>query len=133
MMPRYSPEEQCRRTLHAMQLAELDVRSVWIRYFSLSGDADEFEVDAYLNGLINLTPLDRDLVSHAVNELISETPRPAAPYSNGPDEPEAVVALGVQGVLADLARPDDPRDPGSQEGPGSREDDLNEDGREPSE
>lgn len=130
-MPRYSPEEQRRRTLHAMQLAELDVQSIWIRYFSLSGDTDEFEVDAYLNGVINFTPLDRDLVSHAVNELISETPRPAAPYSNDPDEPEAVGALGTQGVLADVDRPDDPPDPGSQEGSGGREDDLYEGGREP--
>ncbi|MDQ0734718.1 hypothetical protein [Arthrobacter agilis] len=75
-------EEQRRLTLHAMQLSGLTVQNVWIRYFSLAGNVDEFEVDAYLNGMISLTPLDRDLVSHAVNELIAETAPPTAPYSN---------------------------------------------------
>jgi hypothetical protein len=65
-----------------MQVVGLDVPSVWIRYFSLTGNADEVDVDAYLHGLTCLPPLDRNLVSHAVNELIAETPPPAAPYTH---------------------------------------------------
>ena len=87
-MSKHTPEEQRQRTLHAIQCSGLDVQSVWVRYFSFTGDVDEFEVDAYLNGLITLTPLDRDLVSLAVNELIAETRPPTAPYSNDPDEPD---------------------------------------------
>ncbi|WP_104164924.1 hypothetical protein [Arthrobacter sp. SX1312] len=74
------------------------MQSVWVRYFSFTGDVDEFEVDAYLNGLITLTPLDRDLVSLAVNELIAERLPPTAPYSNDsedPDESDTLVALDV--------------------------------------
>jgi hypothetical protein len=77
-----SPEEQRLRTLHAMRQMGIDVESVWVRYFSIGGDIDEFEPHAYLHGVIALPPLDRNLISHAVNELISETPRPAAPYDD---------------------------------------------------
>jgi hypothetical protein len=79
-----SPEEQRLRTLHAMRAVGLDVTVVWIRYFSLTGNADEVDIDAYLHGLTCLPPLDRNLVSHAVNELIAETPPPAAPYTDDP-------------------------------------------------
>jgi hypothetical protein len=80
-MAQHTPEEQRLRTLQAMQAAGLSLQSMWIRYFSIGGSADEFEVDAYLHGLISLTPLERNCVSYAVNELIRETPQPAAPYS----------------------------------------------------
>ena len=76
MMFKPASEEQRLHTVHAMQSAGLDVQSAWIRYFSLSGNADEFDVDAYLNGLASLPPLDCDLLSHAVNELVSEAPPP---------------------------------------------------------
>jgi hypothetical protein len=77
-----SAEEQRLRTLHAMRQVGIDVQSVWIRYFSIGGNIDEFELHAYLHGVIALPSLDRNLISHAVNELISETPRPAAPYDD---------------------------------------------------
>jgi hypothetical protein len=96
MTIKHTAEEQRRLTLHAMHASGLDLQSVWIRYYSLTGNANEFEVDAYLNGLISLTSPERDLVSHAVNELIAETSPPTAPYSNEPD---------------DLNAPDDPGDP----------------------
>lgn len=81
-----SPEEQRLRTLDAIRAARLDVQQVWVRYFSLTGNADELEIDAYLHGATCFAPLDRNLVAHAVNELISEIPRPTAPYSD--DEPK---------------------------------------------
>jgi hypothetical protein len=79
---RLSPEDQRLRTLHAIQTMGLNVQQVWLRYFSLTGDADEFALDAYLHGATSFAPLDRNLVAHAVNELISEAPRPAAPYTD---------------------------------------------------
>ncbi len=102
-MTRYSPEEQRQRTLHAIHAGGLHLENVWLRYFSLTGNADEFEIDAYLNGLTILTPQDRNLVSHAVNELISETPAPTAPYTDEPsDEPIAQDATGVLNILDEL-------------------------------
>ncbi|WP_247826111.1 hypothetical protein [Arthrobacter antioxidans] len=97
-MSKHTPEEQRQRTLHAIHSSGLGLQDVWVRYFSFTGDVDEFEVNAYLNGLITLTPLDRDLVSLAVNELIAETPPPTAPYSNDsedPGQPDVLVALDV--------------------------------------
>ncbi|KQO00799.1 hypothetical protein ASF21_10795 [Arthrobacter sp. Leaf234] len=82
-MRKYTPEEQRLHTLHAVEQLDLGVHQVWIRYFSIGGVADEFDVDAYLHGLKTLTTLDRDLVAHAVSELIKETPPPpTAPYSD---------------------------------------------------
>ncbi|MHA7145381.1 hypothetical protein ACX80U_11755 [Arthrobacter sp. TmT3-37] len=105
-MTRYSPEEQRQRTLHAIHASGLDVQSVWVRYFSLTGNVDEFEVDAYLNGLIILTPADRDLVSHAVNELISETRPPTAPYSDDPDLDDAEVLAALNALTSLYHRKD---------------------------
>lgn len=75
-------EDQQRLTRQAIDEAGLSVAQVWLRYFSLTGNAGEYEIDAYLNGLLSLPPLQRDLVSHAVNELIDGMPRARkAPYS----------------------------------------------------
>ncbi|KHL04334.1 hypothetical protein [Sinomonas humi] len=79
-------ERQWRLTRQAMDEAGLTIGMVWLRYFSLTGKAGEYEVDAYLNGLLVLPELQRDLVSHAVNELIDEKSGPRrAPYSRGAD------------------------------------------------
>jgi hypothetical protein len=85
-----SPEDQRLRTLHAMHQVGIDVQKVWIRYFSIDGNIDEFELNAYLHGAMTMTPLDRNMVPHAVNELISETPRPAAPYDEDDEETDSV-------------------------------------------
>jgi hypothetical protein len=77
------PEEHRLRTLHAMHQTGLDVPAVWIHYFAIGGNVDEYEVDAYLHGMFTLLPSDRNMISHAVNELISDLPRPAAPYNDG--------------------------------------------------
>ncbi|WP_394250707.1 hypothetical protein [Arthrobacter pityocampae] len=109
--PEHSPEDQRRRTLHAIHCSGLNVQNVWIRYFSLTGNVSEFEIDAYLNGAITLTALDPDLVSHAVNELITETPPPpAAPYSDHSEDPGVMAALSGQenrDILDGLGNADD--------------------------
>jgi hypothetical protein len=74
-------DEQRHLTAAAILAAHLTVQDVWVRYFGLTGDIDEYELDAYLNGLITLPSLECDLIAHAVNELIDEVaPLPRAPY-----------------------------------------------------
>ena len=76
------PQEQAQATRQAMEEAGLTLSAVWMRYFSFTGAAGEYEIDAYLNGSLELPAHERDLVSHAVNELIKELPpRRMAPYS----------------------------------------------------
>jgi hypothetical protein len=77
------PEKQSQATRQAMDEAGLPIHAVWMRYFSFTGSAGEYEVDAYLNGSMKLPTHERDLVAHAVNELIKELPPPRmAPYSS---------------------------------------------------
>lgn len=93
-------ERQRRLTRQAMDQAGLTTGQVWLRYFGLAGDAGEYEVDAYLNGVLSLPPVQRDLVSHAVNELAGGLPQEhRAPYSRG---------LGGEGTSE---RRDEPGDP----------------------
>jgi 8-oxo-dGTP pyrophosphatase MutT (NUDIX family) len=67
----------------AMEESGIPLDEVWLRYFSFTGTAGEYEVDAYLNGSLELPEHERDLLAHAVNELINELPpRRMAPYSD---------------------------------------------------
>jgi hypothetical protein len=74
----------------AMQAAGISTADLWLHYFSLGGSAGEYEVEAYLQGLLSLPEIQRDLLAMAANELIEKIPRPRAPYSdelNGKTEP----------------------------------------------
>ncbi|MCU1634451.1 MAG: hypothetical protein JWM61_3103 [Micrococcaceae bacterium] len=74
-------DRQRQMTCLAIRAADLDVQSIWVRYFGVTGSVDEYELDAYLNGLIVLPPLECDLIAVAVNELIDEIPPlPRAPF-----------------------------------------------------
>ena len=69
----------------AMREAGLTMQEVWLRYFSMTGALDEYELDAYINKLIDLPVSERDLIAGAVNELIDELPpHRRAPYSDDP-------------------------------------------------
>lgn len=82
------PDEQARATREAIEEAGLSLNAVWTRYFSFTGAAGEYEIDAYLNGSMPLPTHERDLLAHAVNELIKELPpRRTAPYSNNGTTP----------------------------------------------
>ena len=72
-----------------MKAADISLPTLWLKYFSLSGDAGEYEVEAYLQGLLSLPAIQRDLLALAANELIDDLPRPHAPYSDdfGTDQP----------------------------------------------
>jgi 8-oxo-dGTP pyrophosphatase MutT (NUDIX family) len=83
------PDEQAQATREAMEEAGLPIHAVWMRYFSFTGAAGEYELDAYLNGSMELSAHERDLVAHAVNELIKELPqRRMAPYTRNGNQPE---------------------------------------------
>ncbi|MEQ7738584.1 hypothetical protein, partial [Escherichia coli] len=85
------PEKQAQATRQAMDEAGLPIHAVWMRYFSFTGSAGEYEIDAYLNGSMKLPAHERDLVSHAVNELIKELPPPRmAPYSSNGRKPPRI-------------------------------------------
>lgn len=68
--------EQRLLTSKAIHESGLDPSEVWLRYFSFSGMVAEYEVHAYLQGLIDLPRLQRDLIAQAVNELVDELPAP---------------------------------------------------------
>jgi hypothetical protein len=65
----------------AYEAADVTVDELWLRYFSLGGEASRFELDAYLNGAIALPPLQHDVLAHAINERLDEIAPPRAPYS----------------------------------------------------
>jgi hypothetical protein len=76
-------EEQRRLLAEAVRYSRITVGDLWLRYFSLAGDAGEYEIDAYLNGSLSLPALQRDLLAQAANELIDEQPPPPrAPYAD---------------------------------------------------
>lgn len=67
-------EEQRASINAALVEAGFSIGEVWLHYFSLSGEVEEYEVEAYLAGLIPLPPLECDLLALAVNELIDDLP-----------------------------------------------------------
>lgn len=73
--------EQARLLRLAIRSAGLGLPQVWLHYFSIGGDAAEIEIDAFLHHALPLPPLERDVLAHAVNELIDARPVHYAPYS----------------------------------------------------
>ncbi|GAA5199842.1 hypothetical protein GCM10023346_40580 [Arthrobacter gyeryongensis] len=82
----HEPQQQ-RMLAAAMKSAQINVGELWLKYFSLGGEVGEYEVEAYLQGLLSLPVLQRDLLAMAANELIDTFPQGRAPYSDelGPD------------------------------------------------
>ena len=98
----FDPHEPEQRHLlrAALKAADIQPGELWLKYFSLGGAAGEYEVEAYLQGLLSMPVLERDLLAMAANELIDDIPRSRAPYSselqdentpeqNAPDSPTA--------------------------------------------
>ncbi|MDQ0210904.1 hypothetical protein [Arthrobacter bambusae] len=82
----HEPQQQ-RMLAAALKSARVSVGELWLKYFSLGGEVGEYEVEAYLQGLLSLPVLQRDLLAMAANELIDKFPQGHAPYSDelGPD------------------------------------------------
>ncbi|MBP1233039.1 hypothetical protein JOE40_002683 [Arthrobacter sp. PvP102] len=66
----------------ALKAVGITPGELWLNYFSIGGSVGEYEVEAYLQGLLSLPPVQRDLLAMAANELIEAVPRLYAPYSN---------------------------------------------------
>ncbi|WP_350002725.1 hypothetical protein [Pseudarthrobacter sp. WHRI 8279] len=118
--------EQRGKLNDALRAAGISVGELWLRYFSMSGSAGEYEVQAYAQGLISLPVAQRDLLAMAANELIDEKPQLRAPYADeldsfsaeagGQDTAQGCTApvAGFQGTIrggafpARTVRPDTP-------------------------
>lgn len=75
-------QEQCRLLRKALKYAAITPADLWLTYFSIGGAVGEYEVQAYLQGLLSLPVLQRDLLACAANELIEAVPPlPRAPYA----------------------------------------------------
>lgn len=79
----FDPHEPEQRQMlrAALKAAGLNAGDLWLNYFSIGGTVGEYEVEAYLQGLLSLPPIQRDLLAMAANELIDDIPRKHAPYS----------------------------------------------------
>jgi hypothetical protein len=71
----YDPveQEERRQLNHMLLAADITVAELWLRYFSMSGMAGEYEVQAYVEGLLSLPSLQRNLLAMAAEELRSES------------------------------------------------------------
>jgi hypothetical protein len=78
----FDPHEPRQRRMLAAALnsAGIEVGDLWLKYFSLGGEAGEYEIEAYVRGLLSLPVLERDLLAMAANELHTQTPHGSAPY-----------------------------------------------------
>lgn len=79
-MPHRHSNTHQRDLRRAFSHAELTVQELWLRYFALGGDAGPTEIDAYLNGLMQFSELQHNMLALAVNERLNELPPPRAPY-----------------------------------------------------
>ncbi|WP_461187634.1 hypothetical protein [Arthrobacter sp. Z4-13] len=69
----HEPEQRSQLNF-TLREADITVAELWLRYYSISGSVGEYEVQAYMEGLISLPALQRDLLAMAAREIISEAP-----------------------------------------------------------
>lgn len=74
--------EQRRRLLEALTAARISTGTLWLQYFSIGGSVGEYEVEAYLQGMLSVPELERDLLAMAANELLNNQAGPHAPYAD---------------------------------------------------
>lgn len=113
----HADDDQHAVTFDAIRRIGVDVGELWLYYLSMGGGVDEYEVDAYLHGLMRLPAVERDMISQAVNEMIDDICRgPRAPYSassnrdhSGTDtdmtaEPDTGAGIGIaSGISRDTS------------------------------
>jgi len=56
------------------QDGNLSLPQVWAHYFGIGGNADELALDAYLHGMMDLSPLQADLLHIAIREITGDGP-----------------------------------------------------------
>lgn len=108
-----APEEDQRLGIvTALRRAGLGLEDLYVRYFALGGTAGLMELEAYLQDLMPLPAVQRDMLAHAVNERLAELrPTAVAPYSralrHGDPSTGPLAALVTALDGARLAPPDD--------------------------
>lgn len=95
----------------AFRESGLTLEELWMRYFGLGGAAGRMEMEAHLEGLMPLPPLESDVLAHAVNERLDELAPPQhVPYSRRIPRPTPtsgpLAALTAMLEGARLAPPD---------------------------
>lgn len=98
--------------VRALRRSGLGLEDLYVRYFALGGTAGLVELEAYLQDLMPLPVVQRDMLAHAVNERLAElAPAAVAPYSrtlrHGDPATGPLAALVAALDGARLAPPDD--------------------------
>jgi hypothetical protein len=101
MKEKASPEIPARHPLFeaALRQASWTVEQLWIDYLALGGALVVFDLEAYLAGLIPISPEQQDVLACALNERLADlhlTMRVAyltAPTDHWPDEDALKVLL----------------------------------------
>lgn len=71
--PEESLDEEQRRALRsALEVADLTLDELWMRYFALGGSSDPIEVEGHVQGLMSLPPAEVNVLVHALNERLDE-------------------------------------------------------------
>jgi hypothetical protein len=68
-------DERHRRMDAARVRAELTVQDLWLRYLTLGGTGDAFDLDGYLQGLVPLETFQQDVLAQALNEALEDSYR----------------------------------------------------------
>ncbi|MEX5297744.1 hypothetical protein RCG67_03065 [Kocuria sp. CPCC 205292] len=66
----------------ALEATGIDPGRLWVHYFSIGGEAGELEIEAFLHHSLTLPALQRDLLAHAVNELLDDRRPPRIPQAS---------------------------------------------------
>ncbi|BCW42989.1 hypothetical protein [Arthrobacter sp. StoSoilB5] len=81
--------EQRRKLKAALSAARISTAALWLHYFSIGGSVGEYEVEAYLQGMLSIPELERDLLAMAANELLNSQSGPRAPYADELPHPDS--------------------------------------------
>lgn len=80
-------ESQQRSTSLAAREAEVSAADLWLHYYSVGGNLEVFELEAYLHGVYPLQVWERNMIALALNELIDDLPqRRKAEFAFGPGQ-----------------------------------------------
>ena len=52
----------------------MSLPQLWVYYFGIGGNADELALDGYLHGIVELAPLQVDLLDTAIKEITADEP-----------------------------------------------------------
>jgi hypothetical protein len=68
--------EADRRKVAAAQFqnANISLPGLWTYYYGIGGNVDQLGVDAYLHELMELAPLQMDLIQTAIQEITADGP-----------------------------------------------------------